>query len=243
MATASYFRYWGKADPAYDGNPKWHPLAYHSLDVAAVAAAWWDASPTISRIFLSTFEQSDLAADQLRAWVLFFVALHDIGKLDVRFQLKALEALKLAWSELNLDDVDESLARKFDHGSVGHAWALRELGSWAGDDVARLRDEWRPWIAAVTGHHGDLPSGTDSGGEYAEQQVMEHDRLARHAWVSELATLFLAPEKLGLQNSPPACPPSAQAWLAGVPRARGDEPVVLTTEGLAVPGRAGLRLL
>lgn len=31
----SYFRYWGKADPAYPGEPKWHPLVYYSLDVAA----------------------------------------------------------------------------------------------------------------------------------------------------------------------------------------------------------------
>ena len=29
MATESYFRYWGKADPNYSGEPKWHPLAYH----------------------------------------------------------------------------------------------------------------------------------------------------------------------------------------------------------------------
>jgi CRISPR-associated endonuclease/helicase Cas3 len=32
----SFFRYWGKADPNYSGEPKWHPLAYHCLDVAAV---------------------------------------------------------------------------------------------------------------------------------------------------------------------------------------------------------------
>jgi len=30
------FRYWGKADPNYPGELKWHPVAYHSLDVAAV---------------------------------------------------------------------------------------------------------------------------------------------------------------------------------------------------------------
>lgn len=28
-------RYWGKADPAYPGAAKWHPLVYHCLDVAA----------------------------------------------------------------------------------------------------------------------------------------------------------------------------------------------------------------
>lgn len=24
-----FFKYWGKADPNYAGNQKWHPLVYH----------------------------------------------------------------------------------------------------------------------------------------------------------------------------------------------------------------------
>ena len=40
-------KHWGKADEKYLGEPKWHPLAYHCLDVSSVAVAWWDASPTI----------------------------------------------------------------------------------------------------------------------------------------------------------------------------------------------------
>lgn len=35
--SASFYRYWGKADPNYSSEPKWHPLVYHCLDVAAVA--------------------------------------------------------------------------------------------------------------------------------------------------------------------------------------------------------------
>jgi CRISPR-associated endonuclease/helicase Cas3 len=31
-----YFRYWGKTDPKYLGEPKWHPLIYHCLDVTTV---------------------------------------------------------------------------------------------------------------------------------------------------------------------------------------------------------------
>jgi CRISPR-associated endonuclease/helicase Cas3 len=34
----TYFRYWGKADPKYEAEPKWHPLVYHCLDVAAVGS-------------------------------------------------------------------------------------------------------------------------------------------------------------------------------------------------------------
>ncbi len=209
------FRYWGKADPAYPGEPKWHPLVYHCLDVTTVAAAWWDTSSVIRRISLAALDWPEQQTNQLRAWVLFFMALHDLGKFDVRFQLKALEALRVAWPELSLDDVDESLARNFDHGSAGYTCAMREIGSWAGESMADHRDRWRPWVAAVTGHHGDIPSGTDNGGEYAEQHVMEHDRMARHTFVSELANLFLAPEGLGLQDLPPASSSSAQAWLAG----------------------------
>lgn len=33
---SSIYHYWGKAKPAYPGEPKWHPLVYHCLDVAAV---------------------------------------------------------------------------------------------------------------------------------------------------------------------------------------------------------------
>jgi CRISPR-associated endonuclease/helicase Cas3 len=32
----SYLKYWGKADPKYPSEPKWHPLVYHCLDMAAV---------------------------------------------------------------------------------------------------------------------------------------------------------------------------------------------------------------
>jgi CRISPR-associated endonuclease/helicase Cas3 len=210
-----FFRYWGKADPKYSREPKWHPLVYHCLDVTTVAAAWWDTSSVIRRISLAALDWPEQQTNQLRAWVLFFIALHDLGKFDARFQLKALEALRVAWPKLSMDDVDESVARNFDHGSAGYACAMREIGGWAGESMADHRDGWRPWVAAVTGHHGDIPSGTVNGGEYAEPHVMEHDRMARHSFVSELAGLFLAPEGLGLQDLPPACSSSAQAWLAG----------------------------
>lgn len=209
------WQYWGKADQAYEREPKWHPLVYHCLDVAAVAAAWWDGSPVVQRVFLTAFNVPGIAARRLRAWVLFFVALHDLGKLDVRFQLKAPIALRLAWPNLCLDDVDESLARNFDHGAAGYAWAMREFGTWSATTPAENRDVWRLWLAAVTGHHCDFPFATDCGGEYAEQHVMEHDRQARAAFITELENLFLVPAGLSLLDLPPPCSPAAQAWLAG----------------------------
>ena len=210
-----FLRYWGKADPNYSGEPKWHPLAYHCLDVAAVTATWWDVSPVIRRTFLAAFDWPDSSARQLRAWVLFFVALHDLGKIDVRFQVKALDALILAWADLNRDDVDESLAKHFDHGRMGYAWAMRELSKWSTVSSTEILDAWRPWLAAVTGHHGDLSSGADVGGEYAEAHVMNHDREARRMFVAALVDMFLRPAGLSLQDIPPACSVGAQSLLAG----------------------------
>ncbi len=80
------YRYWGKAEKASDKEiPDYHLLVYHSLDVAAVASVWWDASPAIRRSFC---QGVSLAENQVRAWVLFFIVLHDYGKFDARFQLR-----------------------------------------------------------------------------------------------------------------------------------------------------------
>lgn len=73
------YGYWGKA--AQDECGGVHLLPYHCLDVAAVAALWWETSASIRRSFLVLNGHSH-AEPQLRAWVLFFVALHDLGKGD-----------------------------------------------------------------------------------------------------------------------------------------------------------------
>jgi CRISPR-associated endonuclease/helicase Cas3 len=41
----TYLRYWGKADPTYRDEPKWHPLAYHCLDVAACGLVLLEVQP------------------------------------------------------------------------------------------------------------------------------------------------------------------------------------------------------
>lgn len=82
--------YWGKADPAYPGEPKWHPLAYHCLDVAAVACAWWESCASLRGNFAMAFP-AEPDKERLRAWVLLF-ALHDLGKLVEAFQGQRLDA-------------------------------------------------------------------------------------------------------------------------------------------------------
>ena len=48
---SSLLHYWGKADPGYPGEPKWHPLVYHCLDVAAVGVEYMERAPAQRRLF------------------------------------------------------------------------------------------------------------------------------------------------------------------------------------------------
>lgn len=211
--------FWGKADPNYPDEPKWHPLAYHCLDVAAVARAWWETSPSLRGNFMAAFSD---APDQqhLLAWVLFFVALHDLGKFDLRFQLKALEAISIAWRRLDKSDhgISDKAIREFDHGHAGLAWSRREQTAWigtSGQDPERW-DAWHPWLAAVTGHHGDYPESLMSGLQLdTDEALIDHDHQARLAFVQALETLFLAPAGLGLNDCPPPCSLPARALVAG----------------------------
>lgn len=210
------FHYWGKADPAYAGE--WHPLVYHCLDVAAVAAVWWDACPALRSKFSAALACPPEQMQGLRAWVLFFVSLHDLGKYDLRFQLKAPEALAATGRKLTKgEDHEISLKEitRFDHGRAGIAWARREYPVWLArtDDDLSSWSRWEPWLAAVTGHHGDYcpPLMEGLAGIEADDTLIQNDHEARQAFVAALETLFL----LSLQDLPPICSLPARALLAG----------------------------
>jgi len=234
------FQYWGKADPGYAGQQKWHPLLYHMLDVAAVAAAWWDACPALRGRFLVAFRA--VPEKSLRAWVLFFVALHDLGKADLRFQLKAPDALAAAWrvvSQGNDHEISPREISTFDHGHAGLAWAAMEYQDWLGMDnrvidPARLTEvgkcqanthsdyaawsRWVDWLTAVTGHHGDFQKPGYEGLKdiEADDTLIVRDRTARGAIVTVLEQTLLRPEGLSLHADwPPICAPPVRALLAG----------------------------
>lgn len=222
-----YFRYWGKAQPPSDTEgPRYHLLPYHSLDVAAVAAAWWERSPLIRRSFMLGVSCSEA---QLRGWVLFFVALHDIGKFDIRFQFKARNVYAELNTNLNLNSVGltEDQIRRYPHGSAGLYWMSLELDecsdvdSNVGDGFGFLLDlgiedtlsdktlAWLPWLEAVTGHHGHLIK-SDNNDIYPlpsacerNPAIVQQDCDARKAWLEKCAELFLAPVGLTLDDIPP----------------------------------------
>jgi len=210
------FRYWGKADYNYPGKPEWHPLVYHALDVATVAATLWDCSPAI-RHGLKTAFAAD-SEEALRAWVLFFVSLHNLGKLHILFQSKAPDVLQTAWPDIDLANVQTS--RPYDHGYNGFAQADEgeEIAAWIGTDRRKQIRAFADWLAVVAGHHGSIcrpDSERFVRGEYAPLDIKQQDAVARRLWVEQATALFLAPVGLSLGDVPPKCNTAAKNLLAG----------------------------
>ena len=207
---SDYFQYWGKAHKESEEGAPYHLLPYHCLDVAAVTEAWWGQSGALQSSFVSV---TKISARQTKAWLLFFVSLHDYGKMDMRFQLKAPNVVESIYPDFDreLTDLRGIDIKGYFHGPVGFSLFYHDFLSTFGwnEYDQEVWEAWRPWLAAVTGHHGVIPSDVDPFAEIdknqADASIIEHDRAARVDWVNALETLFLKPSGLSIKTSPPPC--------------------------------------
>ncbi|MDI7775763.1 CRISPR-associated helicase Cas3' [Asticcacaulis sp. EMRT-3] len=134
--------YWGKARPPEGINgPAWHPLAYHSLDVAAVLSAVLDLRPCLLQ---TVSARTGLSEADTRQWMLLVAALHDLGKFAENFQTKVPElaetlghAPQSKWGPWGTDG----------HGDVGHAL-------WQKDYRSACPADFNQWLHAAVSHHG-----------------------------------------------------------------------------------------
>jgi CRISPR-associated endonuclease/helicase Cas3 len=182
-STPSYLCYWGKADPIVGG---YHPAALHCLDVAAVAERLVESDRQLAAKLARWLQ---VPPETVEATVALFVALHDVGKFDVRFQAKAPDLARSLRSEWR--DIDSRTGRGFPHGAGGFGHLLRDHRAFVNDSLGA--NAWR-LLQAVTGHHGELPSrrgsqdiATVSPKLYA---LARHDREARAAWLVAAHRLF-----------------------------------------------------
>lgn len=183
-----FLGYWGKAQPRTDG-PSWHPLIYHSLDVAAVGRALLGARPgLLTRIA----ELGELPAEVCADWVALLLAWHDMGKFADGFQALVPEIR----AELGRHPATVTYQRR--HDVIGHE-ALEDLlledllddvlerfHPGADSDEEDLIEALTPWIAAVTGHHGVPPGAVHHRGDRqsdpVSRQFPAHARAAAAAW-------------------------------------------------------------
>lgn len=194
------FNYWGKAAHAYppvrEQYPGWHLLVYHSLDVAAVGAAWLDASPALMR---QLTDMTGLDAKKTRAWVLFFLALHDVGKFAQSFQNLKRDILKAMGRSA---DGKPYTTR---HDSLGFLVWRESIAPALANTYPELAEPWADaWMAAMTGHHGEPPK-TDG---FLDNDFTAADKIAALKFVEELAALLL-PERISMDE----CSVRRSSWL------------------------------
>jgi CRISPR-associated endonuclease/helicase Cas3 len=79
---ASVSDFWGKAEPA--SVIPYHPLAYHSLEVAAVGHVFLQNNPQLVSVFANAFGSNDTGA--VRRTLVALLGIHDVGKYAATFQ-------------------------------------------------------------------------------------------------------------------------------------------------------------
>jgi len=142
---ARYMAFWGKARSLSSAGPRWHPNAYHSLDVAAAAEALLTAGVTRPPPYWNRGEHV--------LSLVSLIALHDIGKFTRTFQGKVREL----WPAC-LGPYAQPRAG-WPHDAAGYALlsgALAErLVPLFGE--AKPFSRWLPILRAIAGHHGRPP--------------------------------------------------------------------------------------
>ena len=141
--------FWGKAQPLDpDQEPKWHPLVFHSLDVAAVGAVLLARHCTLAdhlSVLLGLCRK-----DTIRL-LPFLLGLHDIGKFAKRFQAK----VPCRYPRCFGDDVSQ-VPTSYDHGAGGLRLFDADAALFALPGKSKPQI-WLPLVSAVTGHHGAPP--------------------------------------------------------------------------------------
>ncbi len=149
-------QFWGKRDREAQGqgDTAYHPLLFHLLDVAAVAACLWDE--VLGRqVRQSVSGRLGLSPEQTRGWLAFWAGLHDLGKATPAFQDKWPTAKQ------RLQDAGlpfPSIISDQPHGVLTAA-CLPDLlehccPGLAGEPADRL-------AVALGGHHGIFPRDAD----------------------------------------------------------------------------------
>lgn len=188
--TEPYFLYWGKAKKDESESADYHLLPYHCLDVAAVGSILLRHD----QLLLSKFTDAlQLPEEIVHDLILWFLAMHDVGKFSIRFQhLKPKILLKLQGKtgtgpySVRHDDMALILVEK-DLLLRSHErnWFKFEDSGFFKD----WKDLWRPWFHAVSGHHG-VPPRRGTTDIIFEKLFDPEDRAAAMAFGEACSTFF-----------------------------------------------------
>ncbi|MFH1113947.1 MAG: CRISPR-associated helicase Cas3' [Pseudomonadota bacterium] len=193
-----YFRYWGKVSKVEDNDKERsiHLLPYHCLDVAAVGHVLLRLDENLLKRLRGNLP---LPEEDVRRLIVFFLALHDVGKFSVSFQGLVEEALGILNRKLRIRPYSHP------HTELGLAlWEDTLLGHClsAGVFHQEYADQFMlerylpPLVQPFFGHHGQPVTCGDV-------EVYEHfpdeDIEAARSFLADCAGL-LVPEPISLPS-------------------------------------------
>ncbi len=181
-----YYDFWGKANE--HGH---HLLVYHGIDTCAVAQEWIN----LHKSFINQLtDKANLSCDTLQGILLFFSALHDVGKFSTTFQSLCPDLLKklqnreskrnyrIRHDQLGWMLWDKVLRKHFISHLEQHSFEKNRLGALL-DIFARI----------AFGHHGLPPKDETTGFDIS---FLTPDIEAAKHYVADLRSIFLPPESL-----------------------------------------------
>ena len=143
--TVPILSFWGKASTETD-RPGYHPLVWHSLDVAASLELLLGLYPAPLRA-LDNYAGAGL--DAVRAFLLRLACLHDIGKFALGFQSKAAEFFPAALGVL------PDQPPLGDHTAIGFRLLTREFANKLKVLAPNIDGfGWSALLLPVCAHHG-----------------------------------------------------------------------------------------
>lgn len=154
-----YFKYWGKVNSEHPGEPKWHLLVYHCLDVAAVGWLLFDPEKPLGQRLAQRLE---VGSYWLRHWITFCLCLHDIGKFATAFQGVVPDlSSTLVPSNPRMPYMErhDTLGFLLWQDVLSSQWEKSGSFNYAANDyeLKRIFRNIDPWMEIVTGHHGEPP--------------------------------------------------------------------------------------
>ena len=188
MTTKNYFKYWGKASKDKNTPVDYHLLVYHCLDVAAVADCLL-ASEQLNFLAILA-KQLKVKPTWLRKWLVFCIALHDVGKFFRSFQNQ------------NCNDVAKLVTEipKFKYTIIHDAlgvllFSSKDFREQLADifSCRKLRRKVCNWLKITCGHHGK-PIASNSETAINDHMLVGEDDLAAKNFIIDAYNLFFNDE-------------------------------------------------
>lgn len=172
---------------------QYHLLVWHCLDVAACAEAYLKHHPVLLNWFA---EQLDQTPDATCQYLVFWIALHDLGKFSGVFQKQRADIVAILTGEQNHYNQQNNTNR---HDSLGYwLWsdqAFRaQLLKMSPFFSKKALLNSKALVRSVTGHHGQPPLVNEPS-FLIEHAFTEGDRQTAVWFIHQMAELMVTDEQ------------------------------------------------